>query len=60
MDNKLNIILNLNLRLNMYEYGIPINGIITDVSSMEYYDKNYTLFKKLYPVLKEFSGVKIP
>lgn len=53
MNNKLNIILNLNLRLNMYEYGIPIDGIITDISSMEYYDKNY---KSLSP--KEFDDLK--
>ena len=32
----------------------------TDKNNKKYYDKKYTLFKKLYPVLKEFSGVKIP
>ena len=34
--------------------------VFPDKNNKKYYDKKYTLFKKLYPVLKEFSGVKIP
>ena len=42
--------MNLNTKLNLYEYGLPINGVITDVTSADYYDKNY---KSLSP--KEFD-----
>ena len=52
-NNTLSILMNLNTKLNLYEYGLPINGVITDVTSAEYYDKNY---KSLSP--KEFDTYK--
>ena len=52
-NNTLSILMNLNTKLNLYEYGLPINGVITDVTSADYYDKNY---KSLSP--KEFDTYK--
>lgn len=52
-NNSLTILMNLNTKLNLYEYGLPVNGVITDVTSGEYYDKNY---KSLSP--KEFDTYK--
>ena len=40
---------------------VSVKAIVSpDKKNKKYYDEKYTLFKKLYPVLKEFSGVKIP
>lgn len=47
------ILLEMNRELNMYEYGIPKNGIIQDIPSEEYYYNNW---RYLSP--KEFSKVK--
>lgn len=49
----LNTLLEMNRELNMYEYGIPKNGIIQDIPSEEYYYENW---RYLSP--KEFSKVK--
>lgn len=34
-------LLSLNMKLNLFEYGLPVNGQITDVKSSKYWDENY-------------------
>ena len=34
-------LLSLNMKLNLFEYGLPMNGQITDVKSSKYWDENY-------------------
>ena len=40
-DEKLELLMNLNDELNIYEYGIPIHGQIADIQSYEFCNDNY-------------------
>lgn len=52
--NILNTLLKFNAKLNLFEYGIPVNGIIRDVDSAGSYARNY---KYLSPnEFKKYNG----
>ena len=40
-ESTLEELLSLNMKLNLFEYGLPVNGQITDVKSSKYWDENY-------------------